>query len=395
MKVAQLQVRSMNNHQSTPGVPSQVFRRIDELHALIDVVPDAMVVIDRTGAIRSFNKGAERIFGYSEEQLLGENVSVLMPSPDREAHDGYIARYLETGEKRIIGRGRVTTARRRNGDTFPIELGLGEVEIAGVLHFTGFIRDLSQMRESEKLMHSLQADLAHVSRISSMGSLANSIAHELNQPLTGIANYAGVAVDLLDDPSPEDLENLRHAVSECLNEALRAGDIIRRLRTFISRGDVELEIDSLRRIVNAATAIALVDGDGRDVDFSSQFASDCEWVLVVPVQIQQVLVNLIRNALEAMQDTDSKRIRVYSMCESDGMVRVSVSDSGPGLDPRVAERLFHPFVSTKSSGMGLGLSICHTIVNAHGGKIWAGPSELGGTEFSFTLKRADLRDADG
>ena len=118
-------------------------------------------------------------------------------------------------------------------------------------------------------------------------------------------------------------------------------------------------------------------------------------MLVVPVQIQQVLVNLIRNALEAMQDTDSKRIRVYSMCEGDGMVRVSVSDSGPGLDPRVAERLFHPFVSTKSSGMGLGLSICHTIVNAHGGKIWAGPSDLGGTEFSFTLKRADLRDADG
>ncbi len=385
----------MNNHQSTPEVPSQVFRRIDELHALIDVVPDAMVVIDRTGAIRSFNKGAERIFGYSEEQLLGENVSVLMPSPDREAHDGYIARYLETGEKHIIGSGRVTTARRRNGDTFPIELGLGEVEIAGVLHFTGFIRDLSEMRESEKLMHSLQADLAHVSRISSMGSLANSIAHELNQPLTGIANYAGAAMDLLDDSSPVDLENLRHAVSECRNEALRAGDIIRRLRAFVSRGDVELEIDSLRRIVNAATAIALVNGDGRDVDFSSQFAPDCEWVLVVPVQIQQVLVNLIRNALEAMEDTDSKRIRVYSMCESDGMVRVSVSDSGPGLDPHVAERLFHPFVSTKSSGMGLGLSICHTIVNAHGGKIWAGPSELGGTEFSFTLKRADLRDADG
>lgn len=367
-----------------------MLRRLDDLHGLTDVVPDAVVVIDQAGGILSFNTGAERMFGYSEEQVRNENVSLLMPSPDREAHNGYLAHYLDTGEKRMIGTARVTNARRRNGDTFPIELTVGEMKFGDRLYFAGFIKDLTNVRESEQLMHSLQADLAHVSRISSMGSLASSIAHELNQPLTSIVNYAAAASDMLDDAAMDGLDDVRHALSECRSEALRAGEIIRRLRDFISHGDIAPEIDNLRRIVNSATALALVNGDGRDVDFSSQIAPECESVLVVPIQIQQVLVNLIRNALEAMQGSRNKRLRVTSACHDDGMVRISVSDSGPGLDPHVAKRLFHPFVSTKASGMGLGLSICQTIINAHGGKIWARPSELGGTEFSFTLKSANF-----
>lgn len=367
-----------------------MLRRFDDLHGLTDVVPDAVVVIDQAGGILSFNTGAERMFGYSEEQVRNENVSLLMPSPDREAHNGYLAHYLDTGEKRMIGTARVTNARRRNGDTFPIELTVGEMKFGDRLYFAGFIKDLTNVGENEQLMHSLQADLAHVSRISSMGSLASSIAHELNQPLTSIVNYAAAASDMLDEAAMDGLDDVRHALSECRSEALRAGEIIRRLRDFISHGDITPEIDNLRRIVNSATALALVNGDGRDVDFSSQIAPECESVLVVPIQIQQVLVNLIRNALEAMQGSPNKRLRVTSACHDDGMVRISVSDSGPGLDPLVAQRLFHPFVSTKASGMGLGLSICQTIINAHGGKIWARPSELGGTEFSFTLKSANF-----
>ena len=369
---------------------NRMLRRFDDLHGLTDVVPDAVVVIDQAGGILSFNTGAERMFGYSEEQVRNENVSLLMPSPDREAHNGYLARYLDTGEKRMIGTARVTNARRRNGDTFPIELAVGEMKFGDRLYFAGFIKDLTKARENEQLMHSLQADLAQVSRISSMGSLASSIAHELNQPLTSIVNYAAAASDMLDEAAMDGLEDVRHALSECRSEALRAGEIIRRLRDFISHGDIAPEIGNLRSIVNSATALALVNGDGRDVDFSSQIDPECESVLVVPIQIQQVLVNLMRNALEAMQGSGNKRLRVTSACHDDGMVRISVSDSGPGLDPHVAQRLFHPFVSTKASGMGLGLSICQTIINAHGGKIWARPSELGGTEFSFTLKSANF-----
>nr|WP_137678690.1 PAS domain-containing sensor histidine kinase [Parerythrobacter lutipelagi] len=369
---------------------AEAFSEIERLHALIDMIPDAMVIIDKRGTIKAFSKGAEHMFGYSEKQVLGENVSVLMPSPDREAHDGYISHYLRTGEKRMIGTRRITTARRRNGNTFPIELSVGEMPVSGKRHFSGFIRDLTDSKQKEQTLQALQADLAHVSRISSMGGMANSIAHELNQPLTGITNYSAAAIDLLEDASASHIDDVRHALTECRKEALRAGDIIRKLREFIAHGDTTLEIADLRRLVNSATALALVNGDGRDVDFASQFDPRCENVLAVPVQIQQVLVNLIRNALEAMHETASKRIRVSSSYEPRGMVRVTVSDSGPGLDPHIAERLFHPFISTKASGMGLGLSICHTIINAHGGRIEAGPSELGGTDFSFTLKSAEL-----
>ncbi|MXP13197.1 PAS domain S-box protein [Altererythrobacter confluentis] len=368
--------------------------RISSIHALIDTVPDAMIVIDSRSSIVSFSKGAEKMFGYDETEVLGENVRILMPPPDREAHDGYIHDYLATGIRKIIGIGRVTTARRSDGTTFPITLSVGEMVIGNSRLFTGFIRDMSEQRETERQLHVLQAELAHVSRITSMGTLANSLAHELNQPLTAVANYVEAAKDLLDDPTAGHLALVRDALSECAAEALRAGTIIHRLREFIMRGDTVREIASLSRLVREATALALVNGDGRDVDFSSQLDPSCDLVLVVPVQIQQVLVNLIRNALEAMADSATKRIIISSEAIEGGKVSVCVSDSGPGLDPHIAERLFHPFMSTKASGMGLGLSICHTIINAHGGKIGARPSDMGGTVFTFTLASANMEDAD-
>ncbi|HZF46061.1 MAG TPA: PAS domain S-box protein, partial [Sphingomonadaceae bacterium] len=209
------------------------FRRAEDLHALIDTVPDAMVVIDTGGRIISFSKGAERMFGYSERELLGENVSVLMPSPDREQHDSYLGHYLATREKRIIGIGRVTTARRRDGTTFPIDLAVGEVELPDGPVFAGFIRDLTETRETERLLHNLQNELAHTSRITSMGTLATSIAHELNQPLTAVTNYMQAARDLLADPTPDNLALAREAMDETAKEALRAGQIVHRLRDFV------------------------------------------------------------------------------------------------------------------------------------------------------------------
>lgn len=370
------------------------FGGTEKLHALIDTVPDAMIVIDASGRIVSFSKGAERMFDYREDEVLGENVSILMPSPDRERHDNYIARYRETGEKRIIGIGRVTTARHRDGATFPISLSVGEVTIGSDQVFTGFIRDLTESRETERQLHTLQAELAHVSRISSMGTLATSIAHELNQPLTAVANYVEAASDLLKDPSPENLVTIKDALDECRTEVVRAGQIIRRLRDFISRGETTRHIASLSRLVKEASALALMNGDGRSVEFETRLDPERDDVLVDPVQIQQVLVNLIRNALEAMEASSVKRLVIASGPGGEGMVEVSVSDSGPGLDRHVVERLFHPFVSTKESGMGLGLSICHTIINAHGGRIRAQPSELGGTQFSFTLMDGRMEEPD-
>jgi two-component system sensor kinase FixL len=363
-------------------------RREQHLRSILDTVPDAMIVIDPRGAIRSFSAAAERMFGFSEKELLGENVSTLMPSPDRELHDGYLERYLATGEPRIIGIGRVTTARHRDGSTFPIDLHVGETRIGEERVFTGFIRDLTERQQTEMRLHDLQSELAHVARISEMGTFATTIAHELNQPLTAIANYTEAADGLLADPDPETLDMLREAMRDCANQSVRAGQIVRRLRDFISRGETERRIESLGRVVNEASALALIGAGERGVEVQLKLDPRADRVLIDRIQIQQVILNLVRNAIEAMAESPVRRLRISSRKVADGFVEVGIDDSGPGLPPELADQLFKPFISTKAEGMGLGLSICHTIVNAHGGRIWSDQSKLGGTAFHFTLQDA-------
>ncbi|MEJ5977377.1 PAS domain S-box protein [Novosphingobium sp. PS1R-30] len=380
----------------SPEVPGNsgavVLARDAYLRSLLETVPDAMIVIDARGTILSFSAAAERMFGFREDEVLGENVSMLMPSPDRERHDGYIGHYLGTGERKIIGVGRVTTARHRDGGTFPIDLHVGEARIDDERVFTGFIRDLTERQETELKLHNLQSELAHVSRVTAMGTLATSIAHELNQPLTAIANYVEAARDLLVAPDAATLEIVREALDECATQSVRAGQIVRRLRDFIARGESERRVESLARVVNEAIALALVAAGERAVEVELALDSAADKVLIDRIQIQQVILNLVRNALEAMTASPVRQLRISSRPEA-GFVAVTVEDSGPGLAEDVATQLFQPFVSTKTAGMGLGLSICHTIVNGHGGRIWAGASVLGGTAFHFTL--IDAGDNDG
>ena len=364
------------------------------LRSILETVPDAMIVIDEHGLILTFSAAAERMFGYLEDEVLGENVAMLMPSPDRERHDAYLERYLRTGERRIIGIGRVLTARQRDGATFPIELSVGEARIGEDRVFTGFIRDLTERQQVELRVHDLQSNLAHVARVSEMGTLATSLAHELNQPLTAIANYVEAARDMLDKvPDEETLEILREALSECAAQSVRAGQIVRRLRDFISRGETERRIESLRRLVTEASALALVGGGGHDLEVEVRLDPSVDRVLVDRIQIQQVILNLIRNAIEAMEDQPNSRLLIASEPVADGMLCVTVADNGPGLAPEIEERLFEPFRSTKETGLGLGLSISATIVEAHGGRIWADRSKMGGTAFHFTIINADSEEA--
>jgi two-component system sensor kinase FixL len=358
------------------------------LRSILETVPDAMVIIDEHGRIMSFSKAAERLFGFAEAELLGENVSTLMPSPDRERHDGYLERYLRTGEKRIIGIGRLVTGRRRDGTTFPMELSVGEAELGDERVFTGFIRDLTERQDYEKRLHTVQSELAHVSRVTAMGTLATSIAHELNQPLTAIANYVETASDLLaSDTGEKTVTLIREALDECAREAVRAGQIVRRLRDYISRGETERQVVSLARLVNEATALAFVGAGAQSVDLTVKIGEQ-DLVLVDRVQIQQVLLNLIRNAVEAMHEQAHGRLTISAVRRDDGFIEVIVSDSGPGLAPEIVENLFAPFHSTKATGMGVGLSISRTIVEAHEGRIWADGSPYGGTSFHFTVPDA-------
>ena len=372
--------------RSEAGTQQQALeRREQHLRSILQTVPDAMIVIDEGGRILSFSKAAEAMFGYSEEELRGENVSALMPSPDRERHDGYLDRYLETGERKIIGIGRVTTARHRDGRTFPIHLHVGEARIGEERVFTGFIRDLTERQQTERRLHDLQAELAHVARVSEMGTFATTIAHELNQPLTAIANYVETVDELLAAPDPETIEIVREAMRDCAAQSIRAGQIVRRLRDFISRGETERTIESLARVVNEASALALIGAGEKGVEVEVKLDPKVDRVLIDRIQVQQVILNLVRNAIEAMAESQIRRLRISSRQAASNFVEVSVEDSGPGLSAELADQLFEPFISTKIEGMGLGLSICHTIVNAHGGRIWTDKSKLGGTAFHFTL----------
>jgi two-component system sensor kinase FixL len=367
---------------------ARLLGREAHLRSIIETIPDAMIVIDERGGILSFSAAAEQMFGYAEAELLGENVSALMPSPDRERHDLYLARYLATGNAKIIGIGRVTTARHRDGTTFPIDLHIGEARIGEARVFTGFIRDLTEREQAELRVHDLQTELAHVSRVTAMGALATSIAHELNQPLTAIANYVQTSQELLEDADAETIEIVRDALRECAAESLRAGQIVRRLRDFISRGETEHRLESLERVINEASALALVGAGDRGVQLEVKLDPAVDRLFIDRIQVQQVIFNIARNAIEAMAQSPVRRLRISSRQIEDHQVRITIEDSGPGLSEEVAGRLFQPFLSTKADGMGVGLSICHTIVSAHGGRIWAEPSGLGGTAFHFTLSDA-------
>ena len=363
------------------------------LRSILATVPDAMVLIDEVGAIRSFSAAAEKMFGYLEQEVLGENVSMLMPSPDRERHDGYLSHYRETGERRVIGIGRVTTARHRDGFTFPIELSVGEALVDGERVFTGFIRDLTERQQTELRLQDLQAELAHVGRVSEMGTLASSLAHELNQPLTAIATYCQGASKLLERPlGPDTQESLRYAVNEAAAQAVRAGEIVRRLRDFMGQGDNQRRIEDLPRLVSEANALALVGTREHGIEVRVSLDPAADSVIVDRVPIQQVLFNLIRNAIEAMEKTKVRLLTISTRAGGDGFATISIEDTGSGIDPAIAPQLFQPFITSKGGGMGVGLSICRTIVEAHGGRIWSEPGRERGTIFHFTLPMAGADD---
>jgi two-component system sensor kinase FixL len=362
-------------------------QREAHLRSILETVPDAMIVIDEGGVIQDFSRAAERLFGWTAEQTIGKNVRMLMPSPYREAHDGYLERYHRTGERRIIGIGRIVVGERMDGSTFPMELSVGEMRRETERKFfTGFIRDLTERQQTLARLQELQSELVHVSRLTALGEMASALAHELNQPLSAIANYLKGSKMLLDRGGIPP-ERISDAIDRAANEALRAGEIIRRLRDFVARGETERRIESLSKLIEEASALALVGAKEHGIRIRFEFAPEADRVLVDKVQIQQVVLNLIRNAVDAMEEAARRDMVVTIHGLDRETVQVTVSDTGPGISPTIADALFQPFITTKRTGMGVGLSISRTIVEAHGGRIWVEPNEGGGAIFNFTLQR--------
>jgi two-component system, LuxR family, sensor kinase FixL len=357
-----------------------------EFQALLDAAVDGVVLIDHQGSVQGFNRAAERLFGYQAAEVLGANVSILMADQDRTAHDGYLARFLKTRVPHIIGAGREVEARCKDGSVFPVFLSVGAVEGADPPRFVGFIQDISFRRRAEEETHRLQERLTHVSRLATVGEMSAGIAHELNQPLTAVANYAQACDRLLGLPDP-DIDEIRGALKQITTQAVRAGDIIRKLRT-LARNDVtKREPTDVNLLIGELTELVRLDAKTHDVHYKLELADELPLVEVDRPQVQQVILNLVRNALEALREnsTAPRQVILSTRLLPDGDVGIAVCDNGPGVSQAIASRLFDPFCTSKPDGTGLGLAISRTIVKAHQGSLDYRPNVPSGACFTLRL----------
>ena len=361
------------------------------LGSILDSVPDGMIVINERGEILAFSAAAERMFGYTSADVVGKNINVLMTANDKSHHDQYIRNYMETGVAQIVGIGRIVEGRTASGETIPVELKIGETEVEGRRIFTGFVRDITDQQAQQHRLSRLQAELSNFSRLSAAGSMASAMAHELNQPLTAVANYIEAARDMLTEPDELTLETVREALDAAAKQSIRAGQIVRRLRAYVSRGEIEMRSVDLAPVLEDAASLSRIGVEGP----LARTVVNCPPALpkarADKIQLKQVIVNLVRNAHEALVGTPTPVIEISARVspENASLVEIKVSDNGPGLTLEEDESPFDAFNSTKATGMGLGLAICRTIVEAHGGHIDVHSSPSEGASFSFTLPRAD------
>ena len=357
-----------------------------EFHALLDAAVDAIVVIDDTGNIITFNRAAERMFGCAGADVLGRNVSVLMDEPYRSEHEHYLARYIETGDAHIIGKGREVEARRANGEVFPVSLAVGEAVDGGKRRFVGIIRDLSAQRAAEQSNRALELKLAHVGRFNLMGEMAAGIAHEINQPLSAIATYAQAGKRVLQRDNP-DIAMLIEICNKIDDQARRAGQVIDNLRKFIRKQDIDTQSLDVNRVVDDVLNLIEVDAHSEGIPVHVRGADGLPRVRADAVQLQQVLLNLTRNSVDAMRGGLRKERGIIITTDrgADGGVCITVTDHGHGVSPQLGDNIFHPFVTTKRDGLGVGLAISKTIVQSYGGTLGYSENPAGGAVFTVEL----------
>jgi two-component system sensor kinase FixL len=487
----------------------------DELQALLDACVDAVIIVNHRGIVETFNPAGERLFGIGAADIIGHNISELMPEPDRGRHDEYMRRYVATRDPHVIGIGRDVEARRHDGSTFPAYLTVGQIGGSEPPRFVGFLHDMSErrgheqqilrqdalLREAQRIaqignfeihlparigdtgseefrrilglgpedpvslqalaerlrpadrerfesslrelraepaatemdaeyalvgpggetrflhlnlrispgadgairhvgtlhdvterrraqnqMRETQERLTHVARLSTMGEMTSGLAHELNQPLTAIAMYAQAAERLMTQAHPGE-EDVISALHHIATQALRAGEIIRRLRAMVRNRETREEQVDLNELLQELVVLAEADARLHHVHVRLDLASTPPKVMADPIQLQQVLLNLVRNAIEAVADLETPRrtVTLRTAPTPVGDAEISVTDLGPGVDPGIRERLFDAFFTTKPEGTGLGLAISRSIIENHGGRLAQRPNEPVGSCFYFTL----------
>lgn len=357
------------------------------LAQIVQSSEDAILSKTLDGRITSWNNGAEHIFGFSAAEAVGQHISILIP-PERMDEEERIIAQLRAG--RDI-KHYETVRLRKGGTEIDVSLSVspirdGDGKIVGA---SKIARDITEKKHAEAHTQALQSELAHVARLSAMGQMTAGIAHELNQPLTAITNYVNAARRTLQPLAAGDANGLaaraRDMLEKAAQQTIRAGGIIRNLRGFVEKREGIRAPEDLNGVVEEAIALAFAGAADSNIVLKLDLAPSLPPLMIDKIQIQQVLVNLIRNAIEAMANMKKKRLALETGLDGDGFAQVTVTDSGPGLPPQVAQRLFQPFVTTKEKGMGIGLSICQSIVDGHGGRIWALPDMPAGTAFRVRL----------
>ncbi|MBT8061970.1 MAG: PAS domain S-box protein [Gammaproteobacteria bacterium] len=356
------------------------------LDALLDAAVDAIIISDDEGTIVQFNSAAERLFGYAAADIIGQNLTTLMPPPDRNQHGQYMSRYLNSGQPAIIGIGREVTGLHASGRTVPVHLSVGEIKSGGRERFVGILRDLSEQKKYEAAVITLESQLAHADRLVALGELTAGMAHEINQPLTAIAAFSDAGARLIDNDNDAARTELKNICGRISQQARRAGDVIARLRRLSQKGELSKSSHDLQRLVQSA--LQLFDHEVRrsNAAIATHFNHRTKLVPVDEIQIQQVLVNLIKNSLDALAESATEPAQVHvHVEEEDEHLYIIVEDNGPGVDPENEPHLFEPFFTTKDHGVGLGLSICRNIAVAHGGNLRYKRSERGGARFTLSL----------
>ncbi len=361
-----------------------------ELRSILETVPEAMITVDEAGLVRSFSTAAERLFGYTTEEIAGYDIRTLLPDFARAKANPAAGFALKT-----------TVGHNRQGDRMPVELVLGETTIGREHISIAFVRDLSEQIATQTRLNELREQLLHASRVSAMGEMGAGLAHELNQPLTATANFLGAAhmrlgMSDVDGGSPDQVRKL---VELANLEVLRAGEIIRRMRAFVARGELNIRASALNELIGDALQLAWLGTRHAGVHLHYQPSPSAPLVLADHVQIQQVLVNIISNALETfvVDRTEKPEIMIFVMEQGDDNVLIRLLDNGPGFPSTIIGRPFEAFVSTKARGLGLGLSICRRIVEGHGGTLTLANRPEGGAVIEFTLpvyRDTDVRAAE-
>ncbi len=353
------------------------------LLSVLDTAVDGIVVIDDRARVLVFNKACETLFGYPAAHVIGRNISLLMPPEYASDHDAAVGHYQRTGERRIIGIGREVRARHADGTVFPIELSVGEAKTPEGPQYIGIMRDLRPRKAVEQRLAQLQAQLVQMARVNAMDEMGAAVAHELNQPLTAVMLYLQALTRKLKGGEGEVEQAVLEILGKASREAERAGSIIQKMRHFVEKREPDRQPVDIRKLIDEALEVTLLGNDGAAVEVVRDEMPDLPPFEADPIQIQQILINLIRNAIEAVKPRDERWIRIAVRAE-DGRLLVEVEDSGAGIPMETVRNLFKAFSTSKKTGLGLGLAISRSIAQNHGGDLLVEPGG-GGRGATFVL----------